>query len=100
MDQGRRRYRQRRFHIACNVHQRHLRADALIMAIAGFKLRINGGGLVNVIVDVGYTFSHDFTGLLESTAYSVEFADYDTDGTLSDWSPALSATTPACPGPS
>lgn len=70
------------------------------MAI-GFKLRINGGVLVDSVTDVGETTTHDFTGLSADTEYAVELADYDTsdpDGTMSEWSEIVRATTEAGPG--
>lgn len=62
------------------------------MPTLDYKLRINGDSLVNQIVDVGYVFSHPFTGLDEGTEYAVEIAVIE-DGIQSAWSSAVNATT-------
>lgn len=71
------------------------------MAIAGTKLRINGGSLDDVITDVGNIFSHTFTGLDPSTEYAIEAAFYDdSDPVLqSDYCTPVTETTDDPPPP-
>lgn len=64
---------------------------------AGYKLRINGGALVNSVIDVGNVLAHTYTGLDPSTTYNIEVKSYDGGGFESDWSPVVSATTDALP---
>lgn len=67
------------------------------MAIAGYKLRINGGSLVNEIIDAGNVLSFDPStpdyDIDSNTLYAVEVAAYDGAGNLSAWSSSHSATT-------
>lgn len=67
------------------------------MAIAGYKLRINGGSLSDQVVDVGNVLTYTFTGLDPSTEYAIEVASYDDLGTDSIWSAPVLATTEAAP---
>ena len=67
------------------------------MAIAGYKLRVNGGSTVNLEIDVGLVYSYLLTGLEGNTEYGVEIASYDDDDNQSDWSSAVFATTDASP---
>lgn len=65
------------------------------MAVAGYKLRINGGTFVDVVIDVGNTLFYLITGLTSGVLYGVEVAAYD--NTLpfplqSGWSPPVYAT--------
>jgi hypothetical protein len=62
------------------------------MPTPDYKLRINGGSLVNQVVDVGYVFSHPFTGLDGGTEYAIEIAEV-LDSVQSAWSSAVRATT-------
>jgi lysophospholipase L1-like esterase len=66
--------------------------------IAGYKLRINGGALVDSVVDVGNVLTHDFTGLTAGVTYTVEVESYDdsTPPLESGYSDGVSAT-PADP---
>lgn len=65
------------------------------MAIAGYKLRVNGPGHVDDLVDVGLAYEHEFTDELPGIYY-VELASYsDTDPVLqSDWGPPKRITIP------
>lgn len=67
------------------------------MAVAGYKLRVNGGPLVDSIIDVGNVLTYDITGLDPDTLYSVEVAAYDAAGNLSAYSPAVTETTDPVP---
>ena len=69
------------------------------MAIAGYKLRINGGAYSNTEIDVGMVYEYLFTGLTPSTEYAVEVASYDdsTPPLQSAWSSVVTATTDAAP---
>jgi len=61
------------------------------MAIAGYKLRING----STIIDVGLVLTYTITGLTEGVLTSVEVASYNASGALSAWS-AAATKTPTC----
>ncbi|MEO8648911.1 MAG: fibronectin type III domain-containing protein [Acidobacteriota bacterium] len=63
------------------------------MAILGYKLRLNGGGLVDEVVDVGDVLTVDLIGLTPNTEYEVEVASYNLSRELSDWSAVETATT-------
>lgn len=67
------------------------------MAIAGYKLRLNGGLTTDQVTDVGNVFSYIFMGLEPSTEYTVEVASYDEFGEQSDWSAPRTTTTDAAP---
>jgi len=62
------------------------------MAIAGYKLRING----STIIDVGLVYTYPITGLTEGVPTTVEVANYDEVGILSEWSEIVTKT-PTCP---
>ena len=61
------------------------------MAIAGYKLRING----STIIDVGLVYTSPITGLTEGVPTTVEVANYDGGGILSEWS-EIATKTPTC----
>jgi hypothetical protein len=61
--------------------------------IAGYRYRLNGGGIVDFVVDVGLTRPHTFTGLTPATSYLIEVQDYDADGLSSAWSTVVEQTT-------
>lgn len=65
------------------------------MAIAGYKLRLNGAGITDQVTDVGNVLTYTFTGLEANTEYAVEVASYDDVGTDSIWSAPVLATTEA-----
>jgi hypothetical protein len=65
--------------------------------VAGYKLRINGGGYSNTEIDVGLVFEYLLTGLTASTDYMVEIAAYDETGEQSEWSSPVTATTDGPP---
>lgn len=61
------------------------------MALAGYKLRING----TTIIDVGLVYSYVITGLTEGVPIDVEIAAYDEFDAMSDWS-AVVTNFPVC----
>lgn len=74
------------------------------MAIAKYLIRINGGIYTDHIVDAslgipvpdsGGVLSKFFDAAAPDTAYSIEIATVDTWGNQSDWSDAVTYTTPA-----
>lgn len=67
--------------------------------IAGFKVRINGGVLSNVVTDVGLVYEHTFTGLDDDTEYSIQVRSYDENGVESAYCSAVVATTDPAPPP-
>src|SRR5689334_10748646 len=71
------------------------------MAVASFKIKINGGAFVDEIIDIGFPAPVDGfveylkTGLAAGTEYTFEAAAYDKWGNLADWGPPVVYTTPA-----
>lgn len=66
------------------------------MAVAGFKFRINGGGKVNEIIDVGKPdpYKYILTGLDPDTEYTIEKATYDRWQNISPFEHPKVFTTP------
>lgn len=64
---------------------------------AGYELRINGGSLVDEVIDVGLDVGliqeYLATGLEPATEYSFAVRAYDDFGIESDWSAEETATT-------
>jgi lysophospholipase L1-like esterase len=67
------------------------------MAIAGYQLRVNGGPLVNEIIDVGNVLIYEVSGLDPGTEHDLEVRSYDDSGNFSAWSSVLTAETVELP---
>lgn len=46
------------------------------MAITGYKLRVNGGSLIDEIIDVGLVYEYTIEDLETNTTYQIEIASY------------------------
>lgn len=50
------------------------------MSVAGYKLKVNGGAISNLIIDVGNVLTYPITGLTYGVTYGVQVAAYDENG--------------------
>lgn len=62
------------------------------MAIAGYKLKVNGGVYVDNIIDVGNVLTYDIPDLTHGVEYGVQVAAYDEEGVLSLYSATVYKT--------
>jgi hypothetical protein len=67
--------------------------------MAGFKIKINGGALVNDVHDTGTSNFYVATGLDPSTNYCAQVESYDDSLLESDYGSAVCATTDDAPSP-
>lgn len=56
------------------------------MAIAGYKLKVNGGSYTDRIIDAGDVLTYEIDALEHGVLYEVRVAAYDGSGYLSEWS--------------
>jgi hypothetical protein len=62
------------------------------MAIAGYKLKINGGAYIDRIIDVGNVLEYEIDELQYGVEYAVQVAAYDDGGMLSFYSDPVYGT--------